>query len=297
MRAKNILFINSEMTPYLPATDLATRSRTLVHSMQARKHEVRTCMPKWGIINERRNMLHEVIRLSGTSVSINGSEHQLQIKVASLQVAKTQIYFIDGEDYFRRKGMWCDSRGREYADLGERSIFFVRGLMDTVKRLNWKPDLVHCSGWMAAMAPLYLKKAIANDPTFANVKVVMSLTGPVFKKILGKKFFTAISFGGVTREDIADICPEDTCDFNQFMKIGVKYADGIIYESKKVDESLKEYVAELGKPLLRYKKEERIADEYEVFYEKVMRRRKVVVPVQEAQEVQEVQEVQEGQEV
>ena len=152
-KATKVLFIAQEITPYLPDSEIATLCRNLPQGIQERGHEIRTFMPKYGNINERRNQLHEVIRLSGMNLIINDTDHPLIIKVASIQSARMQVYFIDNDDYFQRKQVLTDDNGNEFEDNDERSIFFVRGVMETVKKLRWAPDIIHCHGWLTALAP------------------------------------------------------------------------------------------------------------------------------------------------
>ena len=172
---KKILFINQEISPYVPESELSIIGRNLPQMMQEKGHEIRTFMPKWGNINERRGQLHEVIRLSGMNLIIDDTDHPLIIKVASIQATRIQVYFIDNDDYFTKRQMAVDEQGEEYPDNGERAIFFARGVLETVKKLRWSPDIIHCQGWMGAIVPLYIKKAYCSEPAFANAKVVTSL--------------------------------------------------------------------------------------------------------------------------
>ena len=176
MVKKKVLFINQEMVPYVPTSEMATMGRNLPQKIQENGFEIRTFMPKWGNINERRGQLHEVIRLSGLNLIIDDTDHPLIIKVASIPVSRLQVYFIDNEDYFqRRRTMTEDESGEEFTDNGERAIFFARGVLETVKKLRWTPDIIQCQGWMAGVVPLYIKTAYHDDPSFANAKVVTSL--------------------------------------------------------------------------------------------------------------------------
>ena len=168
---KKILFINQEISPYVPESELSIMGRNLPQMMQEKGHEIRTFMPKWGNINERRGQLHEVIRLSGMNLIIDDTDHPLIIKVASIQATRIQVYFIDNDDYFTKRQMAVDEQGEEYPDNGERAIFFARGVLETVKKLRWSPDIIHCQGWMGAVIPLYVKTAYHEEPSFANANV------------------------------------------------------------------------------------------------------------------------------
>ncbi len=173
-QAKKILFITQELTPYVPESQMALIGRKLPQAIQDSGREIRTFMPKWGNINERRNQLHEVIRLSGLNIAIDDTDHPLIIKVASIQAARMQVYFIDNDDFFHKRTMLTDSEGKEYDDNGERAVFYARGVLETLKKLRWCPDVIHCHGWMSAFVPFYIKTAYRNEPSFVDSKVVFS---------------------------------------------------------------------------------------------------------------------------
>ena len=175
MKKVRVLFISQEITPYLPETEMSKIGRYLPQGIQEKGREIRTFMPKYGCVNERRNQLHEVIRLSGMNLIINDTDHPLIIKVASIQSVRMQVYFIDNEDYFQRKFVLTDEKGKYFDDNDERTIFFTRGVLETVRKLRWSPDIVHCHGWITALIPLYLKKAYSDDPLYSNSKVIYSV--------------------------------------------------------------------------------------------------------------------------
>ena len=185
---KRVLFVNSEITPYLPETPISLIGRYLPQGIQERKKEIRSFMPRYGCINERKNQLHEVIRLSGMNIIISDVDHPLVIKVASISAARMQVYFIDNEDYFRRKQVAYDEKGNFFADNGDRAIFFARGVLETAKKLRWAPDIIHCHGWITHLLPLYLKKIYKDDPIFANSKVVLSLYNDTPAEPFAKNF-------------------------------------------------------------------------------------------------------------
>ena len=264
--AKKILFINQEISPYVPDTSLSLMGRNLPQSMQERNHEIRTFMPKWGNINERRGQLHEVIRLSGMNLIINDTDHPLIIKVASIQNSRIQVYFIDNEDYFSKRQMETDESGEDYPDNGERAIFFARGVLETVKKLRWTPDVVHCQGWMSAVVPLYIKTAYHDEPSFAETKVVSSLFTKSLKKDLGQNFKKCLEF----RDAKADLLQkyDDNFTFEELGKLAIDYSDGIIEAEKEVNKNLLKYVKSKKLPLLKYPGED-FADAYEAFYDLV----------------------------
>ena len=175
MESKKVLFISQEITPYLVETKLSKISRYLPQGIQERGKEIRTFMPRYGSINERRNQLHEVIRLSGMNLIIDDTDHPLIIKVASIQSARMQVYFIDNDDYFQRKHTIADSSGKEFEDNDERALFFARGVIETVKKLRWAPDIVHCHGWMSALVRVYLRNIYNDEPLFTNYKIIYSI--------------------------------------------------------------------------------------------------------------------------
>src|SRR5680860_646054 len=188
MEKKKILYISQEITPYLPDSQMSDIGRHLPQGVQEKGREIRTFMPRYGCVNERRNQLHEVIRLSGMNLVINDTDHPLIIKVASIQAARMQVYFIDNEDYFQRKHVMADSKGVEFNDNDERAVFFARGVLETVIKLRWAPDIIHCHGWLTSLVPLYLKKYYYNDPLFKNSKVIYSMYNDDFKKSLNNGF-------------------------------------------------------------------------------------------------------------
>jgi starch synthase len=188
MKGFKVLYVSQESTPYLPESEMSVIGRNLPQAIQERGKEIRTFMPKYGCINERRNQLHEVIRLSGMNIIINDADHPLIIKVASIQAARMQVYFIDNEDYFQRKYLFHDDQGNYFNDNDERAIFFARGVIETVKKLQWPPDIIHCHGWFAGLLSVYVKKVYDDDPAFRNSKVVWSVYNNEFSKTLDKSF-------------------------------------------------------------------------------------------------------------
>ena len=262
MAKKKILFINQEITPYVPETEMSIMGKALPQAMQEKGHEIRTFMPKWGTINERRGQLHEVIRLSGMNLIINDTDHPLIIKVASIQQARVQVYFIDNDDYFSRRQMEKDEMGNDYPDNGERAIFFARGVLETVKKLRWVPDIIHCQGWMSAVVPLYIKTAYHDEPSFANTKVVTSLFTKTLQKDLGQNFKKCVEFRDAKAELLTSY--NDNFDFEEMGKLAIDYSDGVVLSSASVNENLVAYAQKKQVPLLDYKED--FADAYEEFY-------------------------------
>lgn len=266
MEPVRILFVCSEMEPYLPASEMATVVRTLSQGIQEKGREIRTFMPRYGCVNERRNQLHEVIRLSGMNLIIDDTDHPLIIKVASLPAARMQVYFIDNDDYFHRRFMLQDDDGKHFEDNDERSIFFVRGVLETVKKLRWSPSVVHCHGWFSGLLAVFLKKSYKEDPLFANTKVVLSLYDDEFEQALNSKVKQKILMDGIRSKDVEIL--SDSSYIN-LMKLAIQHADGVILSSPEVNAELVTYAKGLKKPLLDYQGEEFISA-YNTFYDKII---------------------------
>ena len=267
MNAKQkILYISQEITPYLRETPMSLLGKTLPQKVQEKGYEARAFMPKYGCINERRNQLHEVIRLSGLNLVIDDSDHPLIIKVATLQSAKMQVYFIDSDDYFQHHAV-TDLEIRETPeDNDERIMFFTRGVMETVKKLRWEPAMIHCSGWVTALAPLYLKKAYADDPTVGGAPVVYTLFDDTFDGTLDPRFKEKLKMDGFTDEDLKSLgdTPVDATVLN---KLAIDHADGVMQASPEVPAELVEYAKSIGKPFLPYQGEEIDAAPVVEFYD------------------------------
>lgn len=264
--AKKILFINQEITPYVPDNDLSLMGKSLPQVIQDLGHEIRTFMPKWGVINERRGQLHEVIRLSGMNLIIDDTDHPLIIKVATIVQTRVQVYFIDNEEYFSRRYMTRDEQGKDFADNGERSIFFARGVLETVKKLRWVPDIIHVQGWMGAVIPLYIKTAYHDEPSFADTKVVTSLFTDDLTNPLSSNFKRCIEFRDANAEMLQPY--KEQFDFMELGKLAIDYSDGIIEAGSEVNKTLIEYATQKGCPLLSYPGED-FGGAYQQFYEQL----------------------------
>ena len=267
---KRVLFVNSEIFPYLPETDIANIGRYLPQGIQERKKEIRSFMPRYGCINERKNQLHEVIRLSGMNIIINDVDRPLVIKVASISAARMQVYFIDNEDYFHRKSVYHDENGQFFKDNGERAIFFARGVLETVKKLRWAPDIIHCQGWISHILPIYLKKAYKDDPIFSESKVVLSLYDDTPSDLFPADFKDKILFSGVGENDV-EIMSEPT-GIN-LAKLAAGYSDGIILGAEGVADELKAFCEGSGLPVLPYNaeamKDGSYIEDYNSFYDQL----------------------------
>jgi starch synthase len=267
MEKKKVLFISSEITPYLPDTEMSRKSRYLPQGIQERGKEIRTFMPRYGSVNERRNQLHEVIRLSGMNLIIDDTDHPLIIKVASIQAARMQVYFIDNEDYFHRKQLLKDPKGNEFPDNDERAIFFARGVLETVVKLRWAPDLIHCHGWLTSLVPLYIKKAYNDDPLFDHAKVVYSVYNDEFKKTLDANFRNKLKMEPITDEDTQLV---DEPNFVNLTNMAVQYSDAVIQGSPKINPEVREFILSSGKRFMEYQPEQTYIDAYNNLYDQIL---------------------------
>ncbi|MBS1647637.1 MAG: glycogen/starch synthase [Bacteroidetes bacterium] len=269
-----VLFVSQEIFPYVEETHISKIARHLPQSVQEKGREIRVFTPRYGHINERRHSLHEVIRLSGMNLIINDSDHPLIIKVASIQSARMQVYFIDNDDFFSRKHALKDEKGRNFDDNDERAIFFVRGVIETIKKLGWQPDIIHCQGWFTGFMPVLIKKVFSDNPMFVDTKVVFSLYEDEFKGALDKGLTAKLVAEGVTAKDVkhaADPTHASVC------KIAMDYSDGIIIGSEKINPDLIKYAKKIGKPILSYKNETEYMQAYNQFYDEVLEKKNVEV--------------------
>lgn len=254
MDVKKVLFVSQEIDPYLPGTPVAGVSRSMAQMLQEKGAEVRCFMPRYGAINERRNQLHEVIRLSGLNIEINNTDHPLIIKVATLQPSRLQVYFIDNDDYFFRHGQSKSLETEEQAEINdERAIFFVRGVIETVKKLRWNPDIVVCCGWVSSLVPIYLRTIYAEDPAFAESKIVYAIAGKPFEGQLNPQMVDKLKDEGLTDEQISKIADKNgIIDFEQLNRLAIDASDAIVDSGADSDNACIEYAKASGKPLLSF---------------------------------------------
>lgn len=270
MAAHKIIFVSQEISPYLSVTDNAKWGRSLPQSIQTRKYEVRTFMPDYGDINERRNQLHEVIRLSGMNIAIGDSDHPLTVKVASMQPSRIQVYFIDNDDYFQRLASDKDSFGSNRDDNDERIIFFARGTMETARKLRWEPAIMEVSGWVSALVPLYLKTLFKDGPNFLNTKLVYTvLPDNTDLKELSREFFAKLADEGIDEAHIADF-KDMKLDKTFLHKLAVKWADAVVFQTEEPDADLVAYCESLGKPWKHFAGDGDHVDEYDALYKSLM---------------------------
>ena len=251
------------MTPYVSESPLATLGRKVPQATQESKKEIRTFMPKWGHINERRNQLHEVIRLSGMNLVVDDTDHTLVIKVASIPSARMQVYFIDNDDFFTKRAMARDEKGVEYKDNAERAAFFARGVLETVKKLRWSPEVIHCQGWMSYVVPLFTKAVYSAEPIFAQSKIVTSVFKEGLTKGFGDNFKNCLEFKDVTVDSLAAY--KDDFDFMEFSKLAIDNSDAVVEAEADACPELIEYAKSKGIPVLAYSGED-YTSAYKEFY-------------------------------
>jgi len=267
MEKKRILFASQEVSPYLPETPIAKIGRELPQGIQEKGKEIRIFMPRFGKINERRNQLHEVIRLSGMNLIIDDTDHPLVIKVASIQAAKMQVYFIDNEEYFKRKAVFLDEEGNFFADNDERAIFYARGVLETIKKLRWVPDVIHCHGWFSHLIPLYIKKAYNDDPIFQDTKIIYSVYDDEFSTSLAKEYHKKVALENIDAKDLSLL---EKPNFVNIYKQAIQFSDAIIKGSEKLHPEIDSFIADINKPTLEYQNEEEYVNAYSNFYDEIL---------------------------
>jgi starch synthase len=263
MVKKRILYVSQEITPYLPVNDLSKTARFLPQAMNESGIEVRLFMPRFGCINERRHQLHEVIRLSGMNLIVNDIDQPLIIKVASIPQARMQVYFIDNEEYFKRKFTTVDKKEKFYDDNDERALFFCRGVIESVKKLGWSPDVIHCNGWMASFLPMYLNKFYHDDPIFEKTKIVYSFYNHTFEGKLNQDLAKKMKFDGFADEEVSGF---EAADHKKLMETAIKYSDAVVKGSAELSEEVKTMIDASKLPTLEFTDGE-YKEQYKPFYE------------------------------
>jgi len=269
MGKKKVLFISQEIYPYLPESEMALIGRHLPQQIQEEDTDIRIFMPRYGVVNERRHQLHEVIRLSRMNLIVDDFDHQLLIKVASIQQARMQVYFIDNEDYFPKKRYFHDENGKFFENNDERMIFFCKGVIETVRKLGWAPDFIHCHGWISALVPLYIKKLYKEDPLFRNSKVVYSVYNTGYNGELNNDIGEKLLFeSSLNPEDIAGLKHPDFITLNKF---AIDYSDAIIKVSDNIDKRILRYIDASKKPVMEHPGGEDgvYASSYSEFYDEL----------------------------
>jgi len=263
MKDKRILYVSSEVVPYLPETETASTSFEVARKMHNNGAQTRIFMPRFGVINERRHQLHEVIRLSGMNLIINDMDMPLIIKVASIPKERMQVYFIDNDEYFKRKALYTDENGKLFKDNDERAIFFAKGVVETVKKLNWAPDIIHVHGWMASLLPLYLREYYKNDPLFSDSKIVTSIYNNGFKGTIGTNLVEKIKYDSISEDKLNSL---SKANHTNLLKIAIENSDAVIKGSENIPEEIEKHIADNQIPVLEYQSVEDYGEAYSNFY-------------------------------
>jgi starch synthase len=264
MEKKKILYISQEICPYMNQSSMGDLSGALPQIMQESGRDIRIFLPRFGTVNERRHQLHEVIRLSGMNLIIDDFDHQLIIKVASIQQQRMQVYFIDNEEYFPRRQMFHDHEGNFMCNNDERMIFYCKGVIETVRKLGWSPDVIHCQGWFTSLVPMYIKKLYAGDPLFENTKVIYSVFDNGYKGKLSDTIIDKLLFEDLEANDLSGL---KNLNVNTLNKFAISYSDAVVQASEKINKSVLNSIEDSGKPFLNFPGDEEYEKEYLNFYE------------------------------
>ena len=267
MEKARILYISQHIVPFLPATQMSSVSRNLPQAVHEKGREIRVFTPRFGKINERRHQLHEVIRLSGMNLMIDDTDHPLVIKVASIPTARMQVYFIDNDEFFKRKAVLRDAKDELFTDNDERTIFFARGVLETVKKLGWAPDIVHCHGWMTSIVPVYLKQMFAKDPYFAESKIITSIYDEGFEGSLDSRMAEKMKQDGIDPKSIE--CIENPT-FEALNSLSIQSSDGLIVGSENLSSETAKAMEDSGLPTMSYHGEEGYVGDINNFYDTIL---------------------------
>lgn len=267
MSKKRVLIVTQEMEPYTSLSQISTIARRLPQYVQEHGMEIRVLMPRFGTINERRHRLHEVVRLSGMNIIVDDDDYPLIIKVASLPGTRMQVYFLDNEEFFKRKQIFQDDKGAPFSDNADRMIFFCKGVLETVKKFGWSPDIIHCHGWMTSLIPFYLKTAYINEPIFKNAKVIYSVYNGAQEENLSERFAEKASINNLEPEDLAAYENGKGITLD---KGASKFSDALIVGSKDLSGNVKESLDTLEKPVLDFQEEDAYLPAYLDFYKELI---------------------------
>ena len=263
MEDKRILYVSSEVVPYLAENEVSLMSYDVPKMINDQGGQIRIFMPRYGNINERRHQLHEVIRLSGMNLVVNDLDMPLIIKVASIPKERIQVYFIDNDEYFKRKATFSDEDGVLFPDNDERAIFFAKGVVETVKKLNWVPDIIHVHGWMASLLPIYMKHYYKDEALFSETKIVTSVYGQSFEGNLDSEMINKIKFDNIPHEAVEEL---EIPNYENLIKAAVRHSDAVFIASENVTSSLTKFIESSGKPFLPFTPKDKFAEAYTTFY-------------------------------
>lgn len=269
MSNNKVLIVTQEMDPYTALTEISNIARKLAQYIQENGMEIRVLMPRFGTINERRHRLHEVVRLSGMNIIVDDDDFPLIIKVASLPEARMQVYFLDNEDFFKRKSIFENEAGEPFEDNADRMVFFCKGVIETVKKFGWAPDIVHCHGWMTSLIPLYLKTAYKADPLFQDSKIVYSVYADKLEKSVNDNFLAKATINNVTTDDLTAYQNGTGVTLH---KGAMEYADALILGSETYSDAVMKALDGVDKPKLDYisSEEDEFLAAYLEFYQSLL---------------------------
>jgi starch synthase len=274
MRKKRVLYVSQEIIPYTGETTMGEVASSLPQKTQENGKDIRMFLPKFGSINERKHQLHEVIRLSGMNLIIDDFDHQLIIKVASIQKLRLQVYFIDNDEYFPRRQMFHEEDGSFMKNNDERMIFYCKGVIETVRKLGWKPDVIHCQGWFTSLVPMYIKKLYAGNPLFEDVKIIYSVFDTSFDGVLSNTLPEKLLFENLEESDVASL---KTANITNLHKFAIDHSDAVVQASADMNKDILEYIKSSEKPFMEYPGAEDYIDAYQDFYEQFIKEEEVAL--------------------
>jgi len=274
MRKKRVLYVSQEIIPYTGETTMGEVASSLPQKTQENGKDIRMFLPKFGSINERKHQLHEVIRLSGMNLIIDDFDHQLIIKVASIQKLRLQVYFIDNDEYFPRRQMFHEEDGSFMKNNDERMIFYCKGVIETVRKLGWKPDVIHCQGWFTSLVPMYIKKLYAGNPLFEDVKIIYSVFDTSFDGVLSNTLPEKLLFENLEESDVASL---KTANITNLHKFAIDHSDAVVQASADMNKEILEYIKSSEKPFMEYPGAEDYIDAYQEFYEQFIEEEEVAL--------------------
>lgn len=263
---KKVLYLAQEIYPYLEDSRVGKDSKLIPLGIMGRGNDIRTFMPNYGVINERRHQLHEVIRLSGVNLTVNDKVHQLVVKVASLMPQRMQVYFIDNEDFFGRKGVFTDEKGTYYEDNVERAVFFIRGVFETVKKLRWVPDVIHCHGWFTGLAPLYLRTLLKDDPALSRAKIVYSAYDTAPEYPFDEQLTEVLAYDQIKHP----LLDGQALNREALVELILQYVDGIIYSKTNSSKELIAAIEDSGKSVLDFQSDDQLIESVADFYNSII---------------------------
>jgi len=279
MEKTKVLYVSQEIFPYNSENQMSNIGSNLPQKTQEDGKDIRIFLPKYGTINERRHQLHEVIRLSGMNLIIDDFDHQLIIKVASIQQLRMQVYFIDNEEYFPRRQQFHDTDGNFMSNNDERLIFYCKGVIETVRKLGWSPDVIHCQGWFSSLVPFYIKKLYSGDPLFENTKVVYSVfDNSKFSGVLSDSLCEKLMFENLEYDDISQLEKPTLLNLHKF---AIDYSDAIVQPTLHINNSILNYIESSEKLFLRYPGDEDYEEKYQKLYDKLVEKKEEVLALTE----------------